>query len=147
VSKYNDVDILLVEDNPHDVELALRALKESDLTKNVHVVNDGEGALDFLFSRGKYADRTVAKHPRMVFLDINLPNCNGLEVLKAIKDDDERRFIPVVILTSSLEESDLIESYRLGVNSYIVKPVDFDAFARTVRTAGTYWLRLNRLPG
>ena len=140
------VDILLVDDNPDDVELALYALRRNQLANHIHVVNDGVEALDFLFCKGEYANRNCAQNPKLVLLDIKMPKLNGLEVLKEIRSDERTAGIPVVILTTSKEERDLIESYRLGVNSYIVKPVDFEQFSDAVRRLGFYWLLLNERP-
>jgi two-component system response regulator len=140
------VDILLVDDNPDDVELALYALRRSQLANHIHVVYDGIEALDFLFCRGKYSDRKCIHNPKLVLLDIKMPKLNGLEVLKEIRAHESTAVIPVVILTTSKEERDLIESYRLGVNSYIVKPVDFEQFSDAVRRLGFYWLLLNERP-
>ncbi|MFZ1554045.1 MAG: response regulator, partial [Anaerolineae bacterium] len=120
------VEILLVEDNPNDAELALRALKKNNLANNVAVVTDGEEALDFVFARGAYSHRKIENGPKVILLDLKLPKVDGLEVLRAIKSDPVTRIIPVVVLTSSKEERDIVESYKLGVNSYIVKPVEFD---------------------
>jgi CheY-like chemotaxis protein len=142
----NEVEILLVEDNPSDAELALRALKKNNLANNVIRVCDGEEALDFIFARGPFKDRKKLNIPRLILLDLKLPKVDGLEVLKIIKADPIMKLIPVVVLTSSVEESDMIESYRLGVNSYIVKPVDFDKFIESVRNIGFYWLLLNQQP-
>jgi two-component system, response regulator len=140
------VDILMVEDNPDDEKLTLRALRKYQLTNRIHVVRDGQEALDYVFCTGPYADRDIANHPNVILLDIKLPLIDGLEVLRRIKIDDRTRTIPVVMLTSSREERDLVESYRLGVNSYIVKPVDFEQFTESARTLGMYWLLLNRPP-
>ena len=142
----SEVETLLVEDNPYDAELALRALKKSNLANHLAVVTDGEEALDFIFGRGAYGDRKVESGPRVVILDLKLPKVDGLEVLRAIKSDPRTKVIPVVVLTSSKEEKDVIGSYRLGVNSYIVKPVDFDKFVEAVRNLGRYWLLLNQPP-
>ena len=142
----NQVEILLVEDNPEDVELTLRALKNNNLANNVHVVNDGAEAIDFLFGRGKYSDRDVHHHPKVVLLDLKLPKVSGIEVLQKIRADERTRSIPVVVLTSSKEERDVVDAYKLGVNSYIVKPVDFDHFVKTVSDLGLYWLLLNQPP-
>lgn len=143
---HRGVEILLVEDNPNDVELALRALKKNNLANRVVVVSDGEEALDFIYARGQYSHRKIDDQPRVMLLDLNLPKIDGLEVLRAIKGDERTRTIPVVVLTTSKEERDVIESYRLGVNSYIVKPVDFDKFVEAVRQLGMYWLLLNEPP-
>jgi CheY-like chemotaxis protein len=142
----NEVEILIVEDNPNDAEMALRALKKNNLTNNVLVVEDGEEAIDFIFCRGKYSKRIKEAVPRVILLDLKLPKVNGLEVLKEIKSNPETKVIPVIVLTSSKEESDIVESYKLGVNSYIVKPVDFDKFVDAVRDLGLYWLLLNEPP-
>ena len=140
------IDILLVDDNPDDVELALFALRRNQLTNHIHVVYDGVEALDFLFCRGEYANRSCSNNPKLVLLDLKMPKLNGLEVLKEIRSHKNTAGIPVVILTTSNEERDLIESYRLGVNSYIVKPVDFEQFSDAVRQLGFYWLLLNERP-
>ena len=139
-------EILLVEDNPDDIELALHALEEYHVANLIRVVRDGAEALDFIFAQGAYADRDIADTPRVILLDLKLPLFSGLEVLKRIKADPRTQMIPVVVLTSSREESDLIESYRLGTNSYIVKPVDFEQFTEAVRQLGLYWLLLNEPP-
>lgn len=146
MNKLNEVEILIVEDNPNDAEMALRALKENNLTNHVMVVKDGEEALEFIFARGVFADRKNMRQPKIILLDLKLPKVDGLEVLKEIKEHPETKIIPVIILTSSKEESDIIRSYQLGVNSYIVKPVDFDKFVDSVRDLGLYWLLLNQLP-
>jgi two-component system, response regulator len=140
------VDILLVEDNPTDRELALRALRKHQLTESIHVVQDGAEALDFLFATGAYAHRRKANRPRVILLDLKLPKVDGLEVLQRLRADPFLRSTPVVMLTSSREERDLVESYRLGVNSFVVKPVDFDQFTETVQRVGGYWLQLNQAP-
>jgi CheY-like chemotaxis protein len=141
-----EVEILIVEDNPNDAEMAMRALKRNNLTNKVLVVTDGEEALDFIFSRGKYFMRKKCIRPRMVLLDLKLPKIDGLEVLKEIKGNPDTRIIPVIVLTSSKEEKDLVESYKLGVNSYIVKPVEFEKFVDAVNELGMYWLLLNQQP-
>lgn len=138
-----EVEILLVEDNPTDAEMALRALKRNNLTNEVLVVTDGAEALDFLYSRGKFTGMSHAR-PKIILLDMKLPKVDGKEVLRIIKNDPEKRVIPVIMLTSSAEERDILESYQLGVNSYIVKPVDFDKFVDAVRDLGLYWLLLNQ---
>jgi len=141
----HEVEILLVEDNPQDVELTLRALKKHNLTNRIHVVTDGVQALDFIFGEGEYAGKDDAR-PKVILLDLKLPKVDGLEVLKRIKSDERTKVIPVVVLTSSREERDLIESYKLGANSYLVKPVDFDKFIQCVSDVGLYWLLLNQPP-
>ncbi len=138
------VEILLVEDNPNDVELALHAFKKNKLVNCVHVARDGAEALDFIFRTGAYADRSAEDDPRVILLDLKLPLVDGLEVLRRLKADPGTRMIPVVALTSSREERDVAESYQLGVNSYIIKPVDFDQFARVVQQLGFYWLLFNQ---
>ena len=142
----NEVEILLVEDNPSDVELTLRALKKRNLANKVHVVKDGAEALEFIFGTGTYAERDINQIPKVILLDLKLPKVDGLEVLRIVKSDERTKIIPVVVLTSSKEESDLVESYRLGANSYITKPVDFDKFAQTVSEMGLYWLLVNQPP-
>jgi CheY-like chemotaxis protein len=143
----NAVEILLVEDNPNDVELTLRALKKHNLANKVHVVKDGAEALDYVFANGAYADRDMGQPPKVILLDLKLPKVDGLDVLREIKSDERAKAIPVVVLTSSREEQDMIQSYKLGVNSYIVKPVDFDKFVDAVGDLGLYWLLLNEVPG
>ena len=142
----NIVEILLVEDNPNDVRLALHALQRHNLTNHIHVVRDGAEALEFLFCTGAYAHRSLTQSPKVVLLDLKLPLVNGLEVLQRVKGDPRTRSIPVVVLTSSREERDIVESYRLGVNSYITKPVDFEQFTAAVRTLGMYWVLLHQPP-
>lgn len=142
----SEIEILIVEDNPEDAEIALRALKKNKLANNVLVVEDGEEALDFVFKKGKYSGQPGKCRPKIILLDLKLPKISGLEVLKEIKGDPSTRIIPVIVLTSSKEESDIIESYNLGVNSYIVKPVDFDKFVEAVKELGIYWLLLNQHP-
>ena len=138
-----DVEILLVEDNPNDVELTLHALKRHNLANRVEVLRDGAEALDYIFCTGAYAARAIEAPPKIVLLDLKLPKVDGLEVLRQIKADPRTRKIPVVVLTTSQEQRDIIESYDLGVNSYIVKPVDFDQFVEATRIFGLYWLVLN----
>jgi two-component system, response regulator len=142
----NTVEILLVEDNPNDAELTLRALKHQQLTNNVIVAHDGAEALDYVFCRGAYRDRHIEDCPCVILLDLKLPKVSGIEVLAQIKADPRTRLIPVVVLTSSHEEPDIAECYRLGANSYIVKPVDFAQFTEAVRALGMYWLLLNQPP-
>jgi len=140
------VEILIVEDNPVDAEMALRAFKKNNLTNQILVVGDGEEAIEFIFAKGKYANREKKIRPRIILLDLKLPKIDGLEVLKIIKENQETKSIPVIILTSSKEESDMVKSYQLGVNSYIVKPVDFDKFVEAIHELGLYWLLLNQQP-
>jgi two-component system response regulator len=141
------VEILLVEDNPHDVELTLHSLHTHNVTNRVHVARDGAEALDFIFGRGPHAGRSLREGPKVILLDLKLPKVDGLEVLRQIKADPDAQRVPVVVLTSSNEESDVVRSYQLGVNSYIVKPVDFTQFAEAVRQLGLYWIILNQPPG
>ena len=146
MSGEGQVDILLVEDNPHDAELTLRALSKQRLANRVHHVMDGEQALDFIFASGAYAGRTDLARPKIVLLDLKLPKVDGLQVLRKMKSDPKIRTVPVVVMTSSKEERDVIESYNLGVNSYVVKPVDFDQFTKAVQELGLYWLVVNNPP-
>ena len=141
-----ETEILIVEDNKSDAEMALRAFKKNHLTNKIFVVGDGEEALDFIYAKGKFESRQDAANPKIILLDLKLPKISGLEVLRKIKSDPEKKMIPVIVLTSSKEETDIIESYQLGVNSYIVKPVDFDKFVDSVRDLGFYWLLLNQAP-
>lgn len=141
------VEILLVEDNPKDVKLTLHALQTKKLAGHIDVARDGEEALDYLFCRGWHSSRSIDDPPRLVLLDLKLPKVDGLEVLRAIKEDPHTKAIPVVILTASREEKDLVEGYRLGVNAYIQKPVDFDQFQKIVEQLGLFWLVLNQQPG
>lgn len=145
-NEINEVDILLVEDNPYDAELTLRALRSKGLANKSFTCSDGVEALEFLFAGGIYAGRNLAERPKVILLDLKLPRLNGLEVLERIKTDERTRTIPVVILTSSQEEMDIAKSYDLGVNSYLVKPVEFDEFFRVVEDLGIYWLLLNKVP-
>ena len=145
MEQFEQVEILLVEDNPLDAELTIRALKKGGLANKLLWLKDGEQALDYVFRRGAYADRDDVL-PRLVLLDLKMPRVDGIEVLKAIKGEERTRRIPVVIMTSSQEEKDVAQSYELGVNSYVVKPVDFGAFADIARQAGFYWLAINRAP-
>ncbi len=140
------IEILLVEDNPDDVELSLHAFRKNNLANRIHVVRDGAEALDFLFCKGAYSDRRIEDIPHVVLLDLKLPKVDGLEVLRSMKADPRTRMVPVVVLTTSREDRDIQESYRLGVNSYIVKPVNFEQFTEAVRQLGLYWLLLNQPP-
>lgn len=140
------VEILLVEDNPQDAELTLRAFKKANLKNSLFHVKDGAEALDFIFAQGNFTHRTVENGPRLILLDLKLPKVSGIEVLRKIKEDKRTQKIPVVVLTSSREECDLLEAYQLGVNSYIVKPVDFEKFTQSICEVGYYWLLLNQLP-
>ncbi|MFJ9448856.1 MULTISPECIES: response regulator [unclassified Herbaspirillum] len=146
MNNFEKIDILLVEDNPYDAELSLRALQKKKLVNNVEWVQDGADALDFLFCAGVYANRPKGELPRLILLDIKLPRVSGIEVLRRIKADPETRSIPVVMLTSSAEVQDLSECYQLGVNSYIVKPVEFESFQEEVEKAGFYWMLVNKVP-
>jgi two-component system, response regulator len=141
-----EVEILLVEDNQTDAELAIRALKKRNLANSIEWVKDGAEALDFIFATGKYAERNINNTPKIILLDLRLPKVDGLEVLRKIKSDERTKKIPVVILTSSNEDRDIAESYKLGVNSYITKPVEFDNFSETVSKLGFYWLLMNKPP-
>lgn len=139
-----DVEILIVEDNARDLELTMRALSKHNLGNRVVAVRDGEEALDFLFGRGAFAHRQAADGPHVIFLDMKLPKVDGIEVLRQIKSTERTRAIPVVMVTSSAQERDVMESYRMGVNSYVVKPIDFDSFVKTIADLGFYWLAVNR---
>lgn len=144
--KKSEKVILLVEDNPDDVVLTLRALKKNNIMNQVVVAKDGVEALDYLFGRGRYTGRDLNDKPQLILLDLKLPKVDGLEVLKRLREDERTRLLPVVILTSSKEQRDLIEGYSLGANSYIRKPVDFNQFIDAVRHLGLYWLVLNVSP-
>lgn len=139
--------ILLVEDNPQDLELTLRALKKANISNRIEVARDGAEALDFIFCEGAHAARRIEERPKVILLDLKLPKVDGLEVLQRIKGDPRTKSIPVVVLTSSKEQNDVVESYHLGTNSYVVKPVSFDLFAVAVQQLGLYWLLLNQDPG
>lgn len=139
----NAVEILLVEDNPRDAELTIRALKKKNLANRLFHVEDGVEAMDFLFARGRYSERDVNDTPRVVLLDLKLPRVNGLEVLRAIKSDERTRSVPVVVVTSSMEDPDVKAAYELGANSYVLKPVQFDSFMEAMVKIGLYWLMVN----
>jgi CheY-like chemotaxis protein len=141
-----EVEILLVEDNPTDAELCMRALKQNNFANKLVWVKDGAEALDFIFAQGEFSHRTVINGPKVILLDLRLPKVDGMEVLRQVKADERTRTIPVVVLTSSKEDRDIAESYKLGVNSYISKPVEFDEFAKTVSELGLYWLLVNHPP-
>jgi two-component system response regulator len=146
VSETTVVEILLVEDNPEDLKLTLRALKNANLANSIHVARDGMEALQFIFCEGDYASRRIENTPKVILLDLKLPKVDGKEVLERIKGDPRTKVIPVVVLTSSREQNDVVEAYNLGVNSYIVKPVNFEGFAAAVRDLGMYWLLHNQPP-
>ena len=145
--RLTEIELLLVEDSPYDAELTIRALKKHNLANKLHHVKDGAEALEFLNGTGAYSERHNAKRPKLVLLDLKLPKVDGIEVLRHIRADERLRWLPVVVLTSSREDRDIVESYRLGVNSYVVKPVDFDKFLFAVSEMGLYWMLLNQAPG
>ena len=140
------VDILLVEDSQDDIDLALHALRQGKLANSIFVVRDGEEALEFLFCRGPFSERNIDRPPKLVLLDLKLPKVDGLQVLKTVKGDPRTKTIPIVIMTSSKEERDMVESYNSGVNSYIQKPVDFEQFRNTIKSLGMYWMVVNQPP-
>lgn len=142
----NDMEILLIEDNPEDVEITLRAFQKHHLANKIHVVRDGEEALECLFGTGRYLESSVCGNVKLILLDLKLPKVDGLEILQKCKADPRTRNIPIVVLTSSREERDLVQSYNLGVNSYVVKPVDFSQFTDAVSQLGLYWMLLNQVP-
>jgi two-component system response regulator len=146
MNEANIVEILIVEDTQQDLDLALRALRKAKLSNRIQIVRDGEEALEFIFCEGQYAERKIQNGPKVILLDLKLPKVDGLEVLQRIKRDPRTKAIPVVVLTSSKEQNDVIESYNLGVNSYIVKPVNFEQFSEAVEKLGMYWLLLNHPP-
>jgi len=143
---YEEIEILLVEDSPKDAEMTQRALRRHNLGNHVHWVKDGAEALDYLFCRDAYAARNPSRPPRLVLLDIKMPKIDGIEVLRQVKADERLRTVPVVVMTSSNEERDVVETYRLGVNSYIVKPIEFADFLEVVAKIGLYWVITNRVP-
>ncbi len=138
------VELLLIEDSPNDAELIIRALKKNNLGNSIAHLKDGEEALDYIFARGQFGHRKIEDRPKVILLDLKMPKVNGLEVLKAIKADERTKTIPVIIMTSSKENSDIAESYKLGVNSYVVKPVNFDNFSKAAAEVGYYWLLMNQ---
>jgi two-component system, response regulator len=141
-----DKVILLVEDNPDDELLTLRALRQNKLANDIVVTRDGEEALEYLFATGKYANRDARQNPQLILLDLKLPKVDGFEVLRRLRENEKTRLIPVVVLTSSDEDKDMIESYELAANSYVRKPVDFDQFSEAIRQIGMYWLVINCVP-
>src|SRR5215216_6792452 len=142
----DEAEILLVEDSIDDAEMTIRAFKKINIANNLVHLEDGQEALDYLFRKGRFSTRELSKQPKVILLDIKMPRVDGFEVLRQIKANEATRTIPVVIMTSSAEEKDLIASYRLGVNSYVVKPVNFESFAKAVSELGFYWLIINRVP-
>jgi two-component system, response regulator len=144
--KQHQVEILLIEDNPDEAELAIRSLKKNNLANNLVHIDDGAEALDYIFCRGSYSQKDISIVPKVILLDLKLPKVGGLEILRQVKNDNRTKIIPIVILTSSKEDSDLIEGYNLGVNSYIVKPVNFESFAKAIAELGFYWIILNQQP-
>ena len=146
MSTSHPIEILFVEDNPHEAELTIRSLKKHNLANTLKHIDDGAEALDFIFANGAYTDRKLSPNLKLIILDLKLPKIDGLEILRQIKNDPRTQSIPVAILTSSQEEKDIIESYKLGVNSYIVKPVNFESFSRAVADLGLYWKILNLRP-
>jgi len=146
MTEQQEVEILFIEDNPHEAELTIRSLKKHNLINKLKHIDDGAEALDFIFSKGIYTGREHSFNPKLIILDLKLPKVDGLEILRQLKANERTRIIPVVVLTSSQEEKDVIESYRLGVNSYIVKPVNFESFGKAVADLGLYWAILNHSP-
>jgi two-component system, response regulator len=142
----NIIDILLIEDNPNDAELTLRALKKNNIANKIQLIKDGAEALDYFFAKGNYSNRNMMLNPKLVILDLKLPKVDGLEILRRVKSDERTKTIPIVIMTSSKEENDIVASYKLGANSFIVKPVDFEKFMVSVKELGMYWLLLNEPP-
>jgi CheY-like chemotaxis protein len=142
----HEVEILLVDDNASDVELTVRALRRHKLANSIHIAEDGQEALDFVFCRGAHSDRSLGAPPKVIFLDLKMPKVDGIDVLRAIRGDSRTKMIPVVILTSSKEQRDIVEGYKLGVNAYIQKPVDFEEFRRVIEQMGLFWLVVNQPP-
>lgn len=143
---YDEIEVLLVEDNETDAELTIRALKKKNLANNLVWVKDGEEALEFVFASGRYFEREIQDLPKLVLLDLRMPKIDGMEVIRRIKTDERTNKIPIVVLTSSKEDKDIVESYNLGVNSYVSKPVEFEEFTDAVSTLGLYWMLLNKSP-
>jgi two-component system, response regulator len=146
INSMHDVDVLLIEDNPDDARLVIRELKRNNMGNNLIHLPDGAEALDFIFVRGKFSGREIGDKPKLILLDLKMPKVDGLQVLRAIKEDPRTKFIPVVVMTSSQEEKDIVESYSLGVNAYVVKPVEFDAFSKAVTQLGLFWILVNQVP-
>ena len=146
MSENKEVEILLVEDNQDDLDMTLRSLRKANLANHIQIARDGAEALEFIFCQGPHIGRKIEHGPKVVLLDLKLPKIDGMEVLKRVKGDPRTKMIPIVMLTSSKEQKDVIESYHLGVNSYIVKPVDFEQFSETARQLGYYWLLVNKQP-
>jgi len=144
--KQYKIEILLIEDNPYEAELAIRSLKSNNIANDILHIDDGAEAIDFIFSEGIYKNKGHAQNPRLILLDLNLPKVDGLEILRRVKSDERTKMIPIVVLTSSREDRDIIESYKLGVNSYIVKPVNFESFSQAIAELKMYWLILNQGP-
>lgn len=146
ISNFDEVEILLVEDNSNDAELTIRALSKHNLANKLHWVKDGAEALEYIYGKGAYSGRDINNLPKIIFLDLKLPKVDGLELLRELKSNENTKITPVVVMTSSKEEKDIVESYRLGSNSYIQKPVNFDNFTETVAKLGMYWMLLNKVP-
>jgi CheY-like chemotaxis protein len=144
IKDFNEAEVLIIEDNPSDVELTLRAFKRHNFVNNIFVVRDGEEALEFIFCTGRYVERNISKPLKVILLDLNLPKVSGLEVLQKIKSDEYAKVIPVVIVTASQDDINLKECYKLGANSYIVKPIEFEGFVRAIGELGLYWALLNK---
>ncbi len=146
MKNFDPVDLLIVEDNPNDAELFVRALKKQNLSNSIFIAEDGAEALDFIFSRGEFKERTMAKPLKVIFLDLKLPKIDGLEVLRQIRSNESTKFLPVVVVTSSKEDPDIEAAYKLGANSYVVKPVNFDDFISSMTNLGLYWMLVNETP-
>lgn len=146
ITDIQNLEILLIEDNQHDADLIIRTLKKNNVGNKVMHLPDGTDALDFLFAEGKYSKRKIEDKPKIIVLDLNLPKLSGIEVLRKIKNDERTKTIPVIVMTASSEAKDILESYQIGVNGYVVKPVAFEDFAKAVSDLGFYWLLVNKLP-